>query len=212
MELVSRPVEGLKPNAFEVPTLDAQGRGIVAWAFSGEVGEAKIWDPSDLKSNKFVVATITEAKEKGVSDLESVRERITPLVIRDIKKQQLGDRLRAALAGSTSINDVASKLGLEVQQSVGLSFDSRFVQGVGGEPLVAAAAAALDVNELSMAIDGNSGVFAIQLKAKTDPPEQQDLSQQRQVVHGQLNGKFGALVRQSVIDGADVDDFRYRYY
>jgi len=212
MAVSPRPAMRLTSNTVDVPGIDVPARAIIRWAFNGKVGESQLFGPSDLRSQKYVVAVISGAHPKGVKELEDVRDEITPLVIRELKKESLLDDARTALAGSATLEDVAGKLGLEVDEATGVSFDGRFIQGVGAEPNVSVAAQALDEGKLSRPIPGSNGVFVIHVTTRTAPPPTQDYSYQAEQIASELQNKTGPAVLESITRSAKVEDLRYKYY
>lgn len=211
--LTVRPATKLASNVVDVPLIDVPARPVVRWAFNAEIGETKMFSPADFQgSPKYVVAILEKEAEDGVPELDAVREQVTAAVIWEMKEEKLSDEAATALAGSSTLEDVAGKLGVEIAEADGVAFEGRIIQGVGSEPEVAAAAQALRPDVLSAPVAGTNGVFVFVVTARVPAPALADLSGLKQQTANQLMGKLGYGVYESIKADADIKDRRYKYY
>lgn len=208
--LTVRPAANITPATVNIPLIDVPAREIVRWAFKdAKVGDIQMFE---LEGRKFVVVGVEAAREKGVPPLEDVREEVTSAVIRELKKEQLTDDAETALAGSTTIEDVAGKLGLEIAEADGVSYEGRMIQGLGAEPAVVAAAQGLREMTLSTPVQGNNGVFVLVVTARTPAPEVQDLTNLKNGIAQGLMGKLGYGIYEAMKSDADIEDQRYLHW
>jgi peptidyl-prolyl cis-trans isomerase D len=211
--LTVRPATKLASNAVDVPLIDVPARQVVKWAFNAEVGEARMFGPTDFQgSPKYVVAILETKIDEGVPELDAVREQVTAAVIREMKETKLSDDAETALAGSSTLEDVAGKLGVEIAEADGVAFEGRIIQGIGSEPEVAAAAQGLKPDVLSTPVVGSNGVFVFVVTARVPAPTLADLSNLKQQTANQFMGKLGYGVTESIRADADIKDRRYKFY
>ncbi len=158
--------------------------------------------------NSYMVAAVTQISKKGYKSLEEVRAQIEA-ALRNQKKAEI---IKAELAKLTnsSLEEIATKEGVTVNEIENVSFQSTFLTGLGQEPKVVAVATsgALKAGEVSQPIEGRDGVFLISVGEKTqtttDPTEA--LKQYNLSLSQRLQGAYQALYEK-----ADVEDKRYKF-
>ena len=70
--------------------------------------------------DRYVVAKLTKATEKGVASIESIRTELEVMVKQDKKADMLSEKIKAASA--SNIEDLASKLNVQVQSADKINF------------------------------------------------------------------------------------------
>lgn len=184
---------------------EATSRDIVRWIKSANVGDVS--EAKDL-DNAFVVAVIEEVNEEGAAPLEKVRATVERAAI--TKKK--GEMIASEMAGSASLNELATKTGLKTQIATSLSFVGSSIPNVGVEPAVIGKAYSLQKGQMSVPIVGNTGVFVIEITERVEIASP-DLtlitssaarSNQAKVDNGIV---FNALKEQ-----ADIVDNRSKFY
>jgi len=168
--LTVEPSGALKANDFSVGNLGSgsDARDIVKFAYdpNSEVGgvSASVYtfqDPVELFTNKYVVAALSSVQDAGMPSVASVKDEIEAFV----RNQKKGEALQAKISGS-DLNSIATQFDSEVENAKEVTFDGSFVQGLGNEPAVIAAAFNMEVNGVSKPIVGNSGVYVVKLNDK----------------------------------------------
>lgn len=157
------PADNLQEMSEEIFGL-GNNRSIVKWAFNEDtkVGQISRFDVKD----GYVVAQLTKKIEKGLASVEDARIMVAPILIKEEKAKQL----MAKLKGNT-IDEVATSAGQEnIRLGEGLSIKSPILMGVGMEPKVIGTAFALPLNKLSKPIEGDNGVYIIEVTKKEIAP------------------------------------------
>lgn len=154
--LNKRIASGLRTNDRNIAGFD-NAREIIRWAFKAKKGE--ISQPFEFP-DKFVVAHLTEVREKGYAEFEQVKEQITNSVIKEKKAEKYIQEFNTYLKLG-NIKDISAKVNLPIMDASNISFTSFSIPGIGIEPKVIAASAFLPINKISPPIKGNNGVFVI---------------------------------------------------
>ncbi|MCX7862027.1 MAG: peptidylprolyl isomerase [Bacteroidales bacterium] len=154
--LNKRIASGLRPTDRTIAGFD-HAREIIRWAYKAKKGE--ISQPFDFP-DKFVIAHLTEVREKGYAPLEQVREQVKNSVIKEKKAEKFIQEFKANISLGT-LQGISAKMNIPVMDASNINFASFSIPGVGIEPKVIAAAAILPVNKISNPIKGNNGVFII---------------------------------------------------
>ncbi len=147
---------GLRPTDRTIAGFD-YAREIIRWAYKAQKGD--ISKPFEFP-DKFVVAHLTEVRQKGYAPLEQVREQVKNSVIKQKKAEKFIQEFKANL-NTGSLQEMSSKMNIPIMDATNIAFTSFSIPGVGIEPKVIAASATLPINKLSNPIKGNNGVFVI---------------------------------------------------
>jgi peptidyl-prolyl cis-trans isomerase D len=160
----------LNENMKSVQGID-NSRELIRWAFKAE--ENTISGVMEF-GNVFVIARLSQIREKGTATLKQVKDQITLAVKKEKKAEQLIEKLNKELSGSTSIEAFASKTGKSVQSATDVTFSSYSVPGLGFEPAVIATATNIATNKVSAPIKGENGVFVLAVNSSTEEAQPTD--------------------------------------
>ena len=151
----------------DLPSLE-NSREIIRWAFENEEGSvSQIFDLND----QYIVAALTDLKEKGFADFERVRNEIEIIVSKQKKIEKIVEEMAPKVSGLAAMEEIASALGTETLQAEKVRMSSPYVNPVGMEPVVVAKAFELAEGEISKPFAGENSAFIIQVKEKSVPDE-----------------------------------------
>jgi peptidyl-prolyl cis-trans isomerase D len=195
------------PNENALPGLETS-REIIRWAYENKKGTvSQIFDLSD----RYVVAALTDVKEKGIAPLESVKAEIETALKKEKKMEKLAANMKSKIASATSIDAVASALGAQTAEATKVRFANPYVNTVGLEPVVVSKAFNMSNGQLSTPIIGSNGVFIIQVN-NLDVPAQTDLvSAEFRLKYG-LNNRVSYEGYEALQDKAEIKDERIKFF
>jgi peptidyl-prolyl cis-trans isomerase D len=187
-------------------------RGIIQWSFMEGIDVGSV-SPVFTLEDKYVVAVVTAAREKGIQDMESITEIMEPLIINDLKGDVIVKQMKEAASGLTDIAQIASKLDSKVDTIPNLTFQSRSITGYGNEGNVLAKVFTMEPNVLSEPIKGNNAAFFVIVDEITNPDKNEDYT----IYKRQLLSNFTAKVNNNsytttLQEKADVVDNRVKFY
>ncbi|MDR2125238.1 MAG: peptidylprolyl isomerase [Prevotellaceae bacterium] len=141
-------------------------RDLVRWIY-----DANLHDVSDVieidSRQQLVIAAVTKIKETGFSPLEDEKPAIETILRLEKEHQAEADKMKSAMNGVTTLEELAAKLDTDVKQSVdGTNFGSMYISGLGVEPKLAAAVSSSDENRLYGPVAGDLGVYAYSVTTK----------------------------------------------
>lgn len=159
-KFVVRPVNGIKVLDENIPGVGNQ-RPIVRWAFEEgtNVGAIKRFSVT----NGYVIAQLVAKHDKGLMSVEEATASVLPIIRKEKKAEMLRDKVSA-----TNLDDLASSQNTSVRTASAINMKNPTISGAGREPLVVGAAFGLKEGETSKLIDGNNGVYMIQV-TKVEP-------------------------------------------
>ncbi|MGK9117173.1 peptidylprolyl isomerase [Olivibacter jilunii] len=197
------PMQGYLPN-LETP------REVIKWAFKAEKGD--LTDKVYELDNQYVIAKLTNIRPKGQLSLEDVKKEIEPAVLNKVKATRLAQKLNDALQGAKSIDQIAQKVGKTPKAEQNIVFANPILPGVAQENKVVGTVFGLQPKQLSKPIEGNQGVYVVQVTDFVNPPALDKVDQQKQQVRQQLRQRASNQSFQALLDKADIKDNRVRFY
>ncbi len=154
-----RPVNGIKVLDESIPGVGNQ-RPIVRWAFEedAEIGAVKRFNIP----NGYVIAQLVAQHKAGVMSVDDASAKVLPLVRKEKKAKMIRDRVSAK-----TLEDLAAAENTTVRSASAINMKSPTISGAGREPIVVGAAFGLKEGETSKLIDGENGVYMIQVTKVT---------------------------------------------
>jgi peptidyl-prolyl cis-trans isomerase D len=199
-------IEGknIKPNATTVASLTEAGE-LTGWAYGAELGEVS--QPMMI-GKEYIIAALTEVKEKGVPTFENVYDAMKAETIKEKKAEKY-----AAMMNEGSLADIASRVGSEVKKADNVSMRSSNLpmSGVSGqENVVIGACFGIGTGKMSKAIIGKGGVYVIQRSADVVAGESADnYDSDRDRTTASFQQKATNTVFTSFREAAQIEDNRY---
>ncbi|MDQ3050088.1 MAG: SurA N-terminal domain-containing protein [Bacteroidota bacterium] len=206
--LNKRVADNLKESDKAIAGLESP-RQLIQWAYQAEEGDvSKTYD----FGNKFVVAALTSAKDKGVATYEQSLEQVKTKVIAAKKAKIFIDKIEAASASSKTLDELAQKLNANIRTAEQVSFASSFLSNVGVEPAVVGTVFSTPVNKLSNPVEGTSGVFVLVVDKFEEPKSPFDANQFKQQAMQQLQQRATYEVFNALKEKANITDNRGKFY
>jgi len=203
-----KPVSGINKLDETIPGAGRQ-RSIVKWSFEEEtkVGDVKSFDTG----NGYIVARVTKKSKKGLKSPEEASAVVTPI----LKKQKQAEQIKSQIS-SSDLNAVASTFGVTKQKATSINMSNPIVPGAGREPKIVGAAFAMEEGATSQPLQGNSGVYVIQLLEKS---EAQALPSYRAVAKEETEKRTRSLMNprtspiiEALKNSKDIEDNRHLVY
>jgi peptidyl-prolyl cis-trans isomerase D len=150
----------LKENDQNVPGF-TNAKDLVRWAFTAKQGD--ISPVFDVGSNRYVVAHLVQVAPKGTSPLEVVKDIVKAKAIQEKKAEKLIADMQTGMQGATNIASLSQKINVPAINQQRLSFANSNIPGLGREDALIGTMTALKLNTLSQPIEGQAGVYVIQV-------------------------------------------------
>lgn len=197
-----RPVNDIKALDENIPGIGNQ-RPIVRWAFDeeSEVGDIKRFDiPSG-----YAIVQLTAKQEEGLKSVEEATATAMPAIRKERKIKLIRDRVTAE-----TLEDLAAAENTTILTASAINMKNPTISGAGKEPMVVGAAFGLKEGETSKLIDGDSGVFMIQVTKVTPAVKLENYqSYANQVENKKMNTVYSKLY-ESLKAVADIEDNRVK--
>lgn len=192
-----------------VPGLD-NPRQLIRAAYEAKKGD--VLSEVFTMDNGFVVAHLTNVQPKGQLSLDDVKKQIESAVMTTKKGKMLVEKLNKALAGASSIDQVAQKLGQTAIPLQNIVFANPVIPGVAQENKLVGSVFGSQVGKLSKAIEGATGVYAFVVDGFANPaPLANTFKQKQTMMEGIAQRSLGSAF-QALQDKAEIKDNRVRFY
>jgi peptidyl-prolyl cis-trans isomerase D len=196
----------LNENMKEIPGIKGS-RELVRWAFKSE--KNSISGVMEF-SNKFIIARLSQIREKGIASVDQVKDQLLAEVKKEKKAEQLIESISKESAGAANINDLAQKLGKTIETANDITFASYALPTAGFEPNVIAAATTVALNKISAPVKGNNGVYVIEVTSENTQEANKDMIANRAMSTYQSRATYEALNTLKKL--ANINDERSKFY
>ncbi|MDX5420840.1 MAG: SurA N-terminal domain-containing protein [Hymenobacteraceae bacterium] len=207
--LVKEEATNIGKNQVLVNNLN-NARELVRWAYAKdtEVGDVS---PVFEINDQFVVATLTNKRDKGYAKVEDIREELTAAVRNEVKAEQIIAKLKGQKG---SLDEMAASYGPDamVRTADNVTFASAAIPGIGVEPVAVGKAFGLKQGARTAPFEGQGGVMVVELVQLDKAPEISDLSNVREQLRNQRVGNIESRAFEAIKDKADIKDNRVRFF
>ncbi len=207
-KLNKRIAENVKENDKTIAGIESP-RSLIKWAYDNKKGTVS--EPMEFGS-KFVVASLTEVKEKGIAPLEIVKEDITTKVVKEKKAEMFTNEFKTALASNTTIDALATKMKLTVETAPGINFGSTAIPGSSNEPSVVGAVSVQKAKTISKPLSGKEGVFVVSVESLVAAPAQKDYKAQQTAQASQIQPRVDYEVYDALKENANIVEHLIKFY
>lgn len=199
-----RPVNKIKEMEENLPGLGSQ-RSMVQWAFNDDtsVGDIKRFNVN----NGYAVAQLTKKYKKGVMAPEDASATALPA----IRKQLKAEKIIAANKGK-AMDAIASDNNVSLSTASAVTLSSPTLPGAGREPLVVGTAFAMEKDQTSDLIEGNTGVYMVKVTNKTPAADIENYSTYAQNLQTSTAARVNGAVYNALKEKAEIEDKRATFY
>ncbi len=181
-------------------------REISRWANESKVGEVS---PIITVDNKyFFVVALTAIHPEGYASFNEVAEDIKNVLLIEKKGEKIAAETKEAVAGASTIAEVAEKLNTTVSNQSGVAFSSLTSQQL--DPKFVGAVAGAPENTVVGPVIGEIGVYYFTVNGKeTGAFYTEDDAKSR---NAQIFASVARVIPAIMTESADVKDERYKFY
>lgn len=181
-------------------------REISRWANESKVGEVS---PIITVDNKyFFVVALTAIHPEGYASFNEVAEDIKNVLLIEKKGEKIAAETKEAVAGASTIAEVAEKLNTTVSNQSGVAFSSLTSQQL--DPKFIGAIAGAPENTVVGPVIGEIGIYYFTVNGKeTGAFYTEDDAKSR---NAQIFASVARVIPAIMTESADVKDERYKFY
>lgn len=198
----------VQKNAFQLPGVSG-AREVVKWAYQEKTG---VVSPVFTLDDSYVVALLTGIKEEGTMALEDARAQLEMAVRKEKKAAEIITRVNAAKALNTTMESIAAKEGQVVKNSGNVMFSNSYAENLGYEPAVIGTVFSLKENTVSGPIQGEQGVFVINVQSITKPAPVADYNAFSQQLLSTLQPRLQYGITEVLKKSVKIEDNRYLFF
>ena len=200
--------DDIKESDKNLPGMD-DAKDLVKWIYKAKKGDvSEVFDFKD----RYIVATLTGVKEKGIAPLEEVKEDVTKKAIRDKKAEQFIAEFNSKAGASKSMDDIAAKMNLVVEKADNLTFASYNIPVIGREDALIGTATSMKSGAISKAIKGDNGVFVVAVTAVNEAALPKDFKGKQKEMEQSTNGRVDYELFDALREKADIEDHRGKFF
>lgn len=200
--------DNLKENDKNITGLE-QPRELIRWAFTAKRDEiSKVF----TLGNAYVVAHLTDIRDKGILPLEAVREQVTAGARIDKKAEMLIEKFNKALKESKTLDELAAKLNTQVKSHDALQFANPSFPEIGRELHITGTLFSMEQGKMSSPLKGESVVMVAMVNQFTEPPKDADVTAMRTQKLSMLKQRSEYEIPGALKEKANIEDHRGKFY
>jgi peptidyl-prolyl cis-trans isomerase D len=162
-------------------------------------------------ADKYVIAYCTKVQQEGIAPEKDVESDIRFILMKDKKADFISAEFNKYNVTGKTIEDIASSMGLKVQEATQINFRSYNIPALGNEPALIAAASTAMQGIVAGPIKGINGVFLITVNNTTTAnSEDLKLLKQRLITTYEMRGNYEAY--EALRKNANIIDKRYKFF
>lgn len=202
--VVIRPVNKIKAMDENLPGLSSQ-RSIVQWAFNEdtEVGDIKRFNIN----SGYAVVQLTAKYNEGLMAVEDASATALP----KIRKEKKAAKIIAENSGK-SLEELATANNTIISTASALTVSSPTIPGAGREASVVGTAFAMEEGNTSQLIEGETGVFLIEVTKKEAAPEMDNYATYAANLQSTNALRVNNAVYTALKNKAEIEDNRSVFY
>ncbi|MBK6482733.1 MAG: SurA N-terminal domain-containing protein [Chitinophagaceae bacterium] len=198
----------VQKNAFQLPGLNG-AREVVKWAYQEKTG---VVSPVFTLDDSYAVALLTGIKEEGTMSLEDARAQLEMAVRKEKKATEIITRLSADNALNTTLESIAAKEGQVTKNSGNVMFSNSYAENLGYEPAVIGTIFSLKENTVSRPIQGEQGVFVLNVQSIAKPAPVADYNSFSQQLLSTLQPRVQYGIAEVLKKSVKIEDNRYLFF
>ena len=206
-KFVPRIADNIREGDKQIPGLE-NPKELIRWVYTAKKGEIST---SFQFGNRFVVAKLTDIKEKGTAPFDQVKDDVTLRAKQEKKAQQFTKELNDYLAMTKSATDLAAKMKLTVEKANDLLFNSYSVAGLGKEDVMCGAVSVLKPNTPSKALQGTNAAYIVWVTSKKEPAPLKDLKATQKATNSTLSSRADYEAFEAMKTLADIEDHKAKF-
>lgn len=195
-----RPVNGIKVLDENIPGVGSQ-RQIVRWAFEkeAEVGDTKRFNIP----GGYVIAQLVAKHKEGLMAVDDATATVLPAIRKEKKAEMIRERVSAI-----TLDDLAKAENTTVKTASAINMKTPTISGAGREPIIVGTAFGLNEGETSKLIDGENGVYMIQVTKVTPAVKLDNYQAAANRVEQQKSSVVNTKLYNALKEAAEIEDNR----
>jgi peptidyl-prolyl cis-trans isomerase D len=189
-----------------LPALPRQ-RNLVQWLFDEDtqVGDVKRFS---ISSGGYVVAQLSGVTEEGFVNMEALKIEVFQKMLKEAKAAYL----MKIHSDQNNLDSLATAAESPVETASAVTQENTILVGAGSEPYVIGVAFALELNQTSALIEGNSGVYMIEVTGREIAEELESYQAYANALQTEENIRITTSIYEALRSTADIHDNRQLYY
>jgi len=192
-----------KPVVYGFTTTFAEDK-IIKFAYDEEVEAGMLCSAPIKDKDRYVIAMISSAKEKGTPSFEDMEAAVRAKVIEEKKAK----RFINSMKGGGSLDALAKKVGSSLSKAE-VTFSAPQIGEAGYEPeIIGAIFSGLKDGQKMVPLQGKNGVYVVRVDKTTKAPATSNYKTEAEVLLSSNRQSAGNLAKSALIEKAQVIDNR----
>jgi peptidyl-prolyl cis-trans isomerase D len=184
-------------------------REIIRWAYKADEGDVS---PLFEAGNKYVIACLTQVKEKGYTPAEYLKAELEAAAKKEKKAEMLAEKLEKASANATTIDQVAQKAGVAAIPADNISFGFPVIPAVAREAKVVGSLFGMQPGKISRPLKGDRGVYVAVVDKVNEQLALPDYTQSKMQASSSMKQRAEGEGMEALKEKAKLRDNRVKFF
>ena len=184
---------------------------VVKWMYNEKRKKGDVSEAFEV-GNKFIVAALTEIRQKGILPLEFVSDQVEVKTKEKIKGDKIAADFNTKLQGIKDLEAFAQKAGLPVEKMDNLTFNTYSLPGAGREDKVIGTVVTMKQGALSKAIAGKNGVYVVIVDGVKEASDLKNYQSLQNQLASNASSRVDYEVSDALRDAANIVDKKAKFY
>lgn len=203
------PAESIKPNQPNIGAL-TEAQVLVEWAYRSNTEVGDVSSPMII-ADQFIIAALTQVKEKGAPSFDNVKEKVRLEVIKEKKGELYKEKMGAEEL--TTLTQIAEAVKSTVKKADNLTMQRTNLPGSGvtkSDAEVVGVAFGLPMGNICEPLVGKEAVYVVQKTSDLIPAEAKaDYFEDQDKLMQTMKNSVAVKIYNSFKEVADIEDNRY---
>ena len=184
---------------------------VVKWMYNEKRKKGDVSEAFEV-GNKFIVAALTEIRQKGILPLEFVSDQVEVKTKEKIKGDKIAADFNTKLQGIKDLEAFAQKVALPVEKMDNLTFNTYSLPGAGREDKVIGTVVTMKQGALSKAIAGKNGVYVVIVDGVKEANDLKNYQSLQNQLASNASSRVDYEVSDALRDAANIVDKKAKFY
>lgn len=187
------------------------GNIVARWLFDDDTEEGDVSDIIEV-DGKYVIAHCTKIREKGIAEVDDVRDEIEMVVRNQMKAEGIVKQFKEAMKSADNAEALAKALETVVTPIPNVLYSEGSLPYIGHDDKVVGALFGTEAGKHTDVIIGDQGVYVAWVNGYNEFKMPEDIDYVKANYNGVLNEGIDSKIERSLLEIGKVKDRRYKFY
>jgi peptidyl-prolyl cis-trans isomerase D len=207
---IKRVADKIQEKDKTIPGLSSAS-SVIRWVYNPETEKDAISEVMEV-DGKYLVAKLKLKRKEGTATIEDVKDQLVVEVVKEKKAEKITANFEKAMTSAKSMDALAKALNTNVQDIPNQSFGGGYVPFAGNDLKLLGTMFGLKEKKMSPIVTGDQGIYVVEVTGKVQSPELPNVKETQRAMLDEVKTRAEGQILEALKSGANIKDFRYKYF